>query len=93
MNAVQDIDDISLNIQIQVSKWKLSTVNRLSLLAGIGFALLGVAYLSVPKSIYHFGLDSLRSTQSEPSQPSNAMMWVFRFIGACLVVVSISYLV
>ena len=67
-------------------------MNRLSLLAGIGFALLGVAYLSVPKSIYHFGLDSLGSTQSESSQPSNATMWVFRYIGACLVVVSISYL-
>jgi hypothetical protein len=67
-------------------------MNGLPLLAGVGFALLGVAYLFVPKSIYHFGFDSLRDTQSEPSQPSNTMLWVFRFIGACLVVVSTSYL-
>ena len=67
-------------------------MNGLPLLAGVGFTLLGAAYLYVPESIYHFGFDSLRDTQSKPSQPSNAMMWVFRFIGACLVVVSISYL-
>jgi len=67
-------------------------VNRLHLIAGVGFTLLGVAYLFVPNSIYHFGLDSLRDTQSEPSQPSTVMMWIYRFIGACLVITGISYL-
>ncbi|SEP10348.1 hypothetical protein SAMN04487948_11438 [Halogranum amylolyticum] len=61
------------------------------LLAGVGFALLEVAYLSIPNSIYHFGLDSLRDTQSKSPEPSNAMMWLYRFIGVCLVVMSILY--
>ena len=69
-------------------------MNRLGLLAGVGFALLGVAYLFVPHSIYHFdfGLGFLRDTQSEPSEPSKEMMWVYRFIGVCFLVMSVSYL-
>ena len=67
-------------------------MNTLQLLAGVGFALLGAAYLFVPRSVYHFGFDFLRDTQSEPSEPSTAMMWIYRFIGGCLVVTSVSYL-
>lgn len=67
-------------------------MNKLVQLAGVGFALLGVAYILIPQSIHHFGLDSLRDTQSESSEPSNAMMWLYRFIGICLVVMSLSYL-
>lgn len=68
------------------------SVNRLDLFAGVGFALLGVAYLFIPNTIYHFGLDFIRDTESEPSEPSNAMMWIYRFIGVCFVVMSVSYL-
>jgi len=67
-------------------------MNKLVHVAGIGVALLGVAYILIPESIYHFGLDSLRDTQSEPSEPSNVVLWLHRFIGACLVVMSLSYL-
>jgi len=61
-------------------------------LAGVGFALLGIAYLIIPRKIYHFSPEFLRDTQSEPSEPDNSIVWVFRFIGVCLVVLGISYI-
>ena len=69
-------------------------MNSPKLLPGVGFALFGVAYLFIPNSIYHsdFGLGSLRGIQSESSELSNEIMWVYRFIGVCFVVMSISYL-
>lgn len=67
-------------------------MNRPAHVAWAGFALLGVAYILVPRSIYHFGLDPLRDTRSDPSEPSNAMIWLYRFVGVCLVVMGVSYL-
>ncbi|SDZ82025.1 hypothetical protein SAMN04488065_0561 [Haloplanus vescus] len=68
-------------------------MDLLHLLVGIGSALLGVAYILVPNWLYHFGLDSLRDTQSAPSEPSDLLLWTFRFIGVCLVIVSVAYVV
>jgi len=61
-------------------------------LAGIGFVLLGIVYLFRPRKIYHFGLDFSRDTQSEPSEPDNTIVWTYRFIGFCLVIMSMSYI-
>lgn len=61
-------------------------------LAGVGFTLLGMAYLIIPRKIYHFGPEFLRDTQSESSDPDNLTVWIFRFIGVCLVVMGISYI-
>ena len=67
-------------------------MNWIQLITGIGCGSLGVAYLFVPNSIYHFGIDSLRKSQPEPSEPPNSILWTFRFIGICLLVVCLSYL-
>ena len=68
-------------------------MNRLELLAGVGFALLGGAYLFVPSSVYHFDpFGFSRDTQSEPSAPSDTILWLYRFIGGWFVVMSVSYL-
>lgn len=64
----------------------------LSQLAGAVFMILGMTYLAIPIRIYHFGPDFLRDAQSEPTEPANWMVWLFRFIGGCLVVMGITYL-
>jgi uncharacterized protein YjeT (DUF2065 family) len=68
-------------------------MNRLFQFAGVIFVLFGLAYLALPRRVYHFGLDSLRDKESEPSDPSRWIVWAYRFIGGCLVVVGLSYLV
>ena len=64
----------------------------LAQLAGGGFALLGIAYLVVPQKVYHFGPDFFRDTQSEPSEPGDFVMWTYRFIGCCLIVMDLSHM-
>lgn len=61
-------------------------------LAGIGFVLLGIVYLFRPRKIYHFGLGFLRETQSEPSEPDNSIVWIYRFLGFCLVIIGTQYI-
>jgi hypothetical protein len=68
-------------------------MSRLFQLAGIVIALLGIAYLAVPRKVYHFGLESLRDTSSPSSEPPQWIVWTYRFIGGCLVLVGTSYLV
>lgn len=68
-------------------------MSRLFQLAGVVFVLFGIAYLAVPRNVYHFGLESLRDTSSPSSEPSRWIVWTYRFIGGCLVLVGISYLV
>ncbi|WP_082682211.1 DUF6199 family natural product biosynthesis protein [Haloferax profundi] len=61
-------------------------------LTGVVIAILGVAYIAKPRQIYHFGLDFLRDPQSEPSEPSDIIIWLYRFIGVCLVIIGVSYI-
>jgi uncharacterized membrane protein HdeD (DUF308 family) len=68
-------------------------MNRLFQLAGVVLVLFGLAYLASPRRVYHFGLESLRDMSSPSSEPSQLIVWTYRFIGGCLVVMGISYLV
>ncbi|AUV82669.1 hypothetical protein C2R22_14305 [Salinigranum rubrum] len=67
-------------------------MTRLFQFAGVAFVLLGLAYLALPRRIYHFSPVSLSETQSGSSEPSTLILWTYRFIGGCLVVVGVSYL-
>ena len=67
-------------------------MNQLVQIAGVGFAILGIAYVTLPRKIYYIGLESLRDTQSESTEPSTFLLYVYRFIGVCLIVMGISYL-
>ncbi|WP_245781339.1 hypothetical protein [Halopelagius inordinatus] len=60
--------------------------------AGVGFAVLGVAYVALPRRVHRFGFDFLRGSRSEGSEPSRAVVWAYRFIGVCLVALGLSYL-
>jgi len=68
-------------------------MSRLFQLAGVVLVLFGLGYLAIPRRVYHFGLDSLRDTETTSSGPSQWIVWTYRFIGGCLVVVGISYFV
>lgn len=58
---------------------------------GVGIAGLGVAYITIPRKIYRFGFDFLRNERSDHSEPSDTVVWLYRCLGVCLLVVSVSY--
>jgi hypothetical protein len=43
-------------------------------LAGVVIAALGLAYLAVPRRVYHFGFEFLRDAESEGTEPSKAVI-------------------
>ncbi|WP_323677511.1 hypothetical protein [Halorubellus sp. PRR65] len=68
-------------------------MNALVLLAGVGSLLLGVPYVAAPRRVYHFGFESLRAFGSGPSEPSDGMLWMHRFVGLCSLVTGILYII
>lgn len=67
-------------------------MNTIVQIGAVVIAILGIAYIATPRAVYHFGFDSLRDTDSDPSDPSGLAIWLHRLVGMCLIIISISYL-
>lgn len=68
---------------------KQNAVNFIIQLAAIATGLLGLAYIIAPRAVHRYEL-KFASTSDEPSQ---RMIWVYRFLGIGLITISISHIV